>query len=80
MSEEGVIRKHVSLTPEIYESVESERKKSQLAFSTQVNQMLSEWRKAQRVLLIGEALNAGLITDDEAKERIATLAAGQGIQ
>ena len=80
MSEEGVVREHGSLRPEIYGGGGSERKKSQLAFSTQLNQMLSEWRKAQRVLLIGETLNAGLITDEEAKDRIASLAAGQGIQ
>lgn len=64
------VRKSVSLSPIVVTTIEAACKDSGLPFSTQVDQMIREWVKAQRLVVLGRAINANLITPHEAAEQI----------
>ena len=73
MEQQNVIRKSVSLSPIVISTVESACKDSGLPFSTQVDQMIREWVKAKRLIVLGRAINANLITPQEAAEQIQVM-------
>lgn len=70
----NVIRKNVSFQPDDYAAVEAECKDSGLPFSTQLGLIIREWAEIRQLLLVGRALDAELISAEDAAERLATMA------
>lgn len=72
----GVVRQNCSFKPVDFATVQAVAKDAGLSFSGGLRMVIRQWVKQSRLQQVAQAYAAGLISAEEAVERLAVLAGG----